>query len=228
MIMEYDFMSLVMYPELKKRREFVHDGWTIAKTTENEELKVAISNDPYFYITRDDILILLQTNDDEMIHHMLFKEIMLKIGEDVSYKLVKIKGAQVNFNQQTIVQLVDFISVLVTFKRKDPFDSRGEIIFPHNHVVKFLETHKEFLIPEQTIKVFIMSRKFRLALQYLTESGVAFEIDFLIFAIDANAYDIVFYLCNRFETQIFAMANKAIDAHVDSYQKSQKYLKSKL
>lgn len=56
MIFEYDFMSLVMYPELVKRREFVHDAWLIAKLAENLELKLAISNDPYFYITRDDIL----------------------------------------------------------------------------------------------------------------------------------------------------------------------------
>lgn len=58
-INEYDFMSVVMYPELKKRREFVHDAWKIAKMTENTELKIAISNDPYFYITREDILNLL-------------------------------------------------------------------------------------------------------------------------------------------------------------------------
>lgn len=56
MILEYDFMSLVMYPELKNRREFVHDTWFIAKLTENTELKLAVSNDPYFYITREDIL----------------------------------------------------------------------------------------------------------------------------------------------------------------------------
>jgi hypothetical protein len=99
MILEYDFMSLVMYPELKKRREFVHDAWLIAKMTENTELKIAISNDPYFFITRDDILQLLKTKDDQMVHHMLKHEIMLHIREDVSYKLVKIKGAQVNHNQ---------------------------------------------------------------------------------------------------------------------------------
>jgi len=52
MISTYDFMSVVMYPELKKRREFVHDAWIIAKHAENTELKIAISNDPYFYITR--------------------------------------------------------------------------------------------------------------------------------------------------------------------------------
>jgi hypothetical protein len=42
---------------------------------------------------------LLKTKDDQMIQHMLRKECMLHIREDVSYKLVKIKGAQVNHNQ---------------------------------------------------------------------------------------------------------------------------------
>lgn len=64
MILDYDFMSLIMYPELKKRKDFVHDAWCIAKSTENTELKIAISNDPYFEVTRDDILILLKTEDD--------------------------------------------------------------------------------------------------------------------------------------------------------------------
>jgi len=67
MITDYDFMSVVMYPELKRRREFVHDAWLIAKHAENKELKIAISNDAYFYITRDDILQLLKTKDDYMI-----------------------------------------------------------------------------------------------------------------------------------------------------------------
>ena len=31
LISEYDFMSVVMYPELDKRRNFVHDAWLIAK-----------------------------------------------------------------------------------------------------------------------------------------------------------------------------------------------------
>ena len=227
MITNYDFMSVVMYPELKKRREFVHEAWIIAKMTENVELKIAISNDPYFYITRDDILQLLKTKDDQMIQHMLKHDIMLNVREDVSYKLVKIKGAQVNHNQQTVVQLVDFVSVLVTNKREDNFGN-GEIIFPHAHIVQFLNTHSNFLNTTQAIKVFIMSRKFRLSLQYLTQDGIEFEIDFFTFAIDANAYDIVFYLRNRFEEQIFAHTNKAIDAHVQSYQNTPKFLKAKL
>lgn len=118
-ILDFDFMSLVMYPELKNRREFVHNTWFVAKITENTELKLAVSNDQYFYITRDDILKLVETKDDKMIQHMLKNEIMLHIREDISYKLVKIKDGQVNSNQQTIVKLVDFISVLVSNKRSD-------------------------------------------------------------------------------------------------------------
>lgn len=57
----YDFMSIVMYPTLNSRREFVHDCWMIAKATENDELKLAISRDPYFYLTREDLLALLKT-----------------------------------------------------------------------------------------------------------------------------------------------------------------------
>lgn len=52
LIAKYDFMSIVMYPDLKNRREFVHDCWSIAKATENEELKLAITNDKFFYLNR--------------------------------------------------------------------------------------------------------------------------------------------------------------------------------
>lgn len=30
MITKYDFMSVVMYPDLRNRREFIHDCWMIA------------------------------------------------------------------------------------------------------------------------------------------------------------------------------------------------------
>ena len=71
MISKYDFMSVVMYPELKNRRDFIHDCWIIAKASENDELKLAISGDQYFYLTRDDLLTLLKTHDDRMITHIL-------------------------------------------------------------------------------------------------------------------------------------------------------------
>lgn len=71
MMEEYDFMSILMYPDLKNRREFIHDCWIIAKSTENEELKIAVSQDPYFYLNREDLLELLKTHDDSMITHIL-------------------------------------------------------------------------------------------------------------------------------------------------------------
>ena len=52
MIKKYDILSVVMYPDLKNRKLFVHDAWNIAKLSENRELKLEISNDPYFFITR--------------------------------------------------------------------------------------------------------------------------------------------------------------------------------
>ena len=52
LISKYDFMSIVMYPDLKNRREFVHDCWSIAKATENDELKLAVTNDKFFYLSR--------------------------------------------------------------------------------------------------------------------------------------------------------------------------------
>ena len=94
---------------------------------------------------------------------------------------------------------MDFISVLVQQRKGDGQDA--ESLFTHSHVVSFLQFHRRFLEPSQAIKVFILSRKFRLALQYLTDPDVPveFELEFFTFAIEANAYDIAFYLRYRFE-----------------------------
>jgi cystathionine beta-lyase family protein involved in aluminum resistance len=73
----FEFLSVVMYPDYKNRRHFVHEAWLIAKFTENFELKMAISNDPYFFLTRQDILQLIRTNDDDMIEHMLKIQVAL-------------------------------------------------------------------------------------------------------------------------------------------------------
>jgi glutamine phosphoribosylpyrophosphate amidotransferase len=90
-MVDYDFMSVVMYPDLINRREFIHDCWLIAKIQENEELKLAISKDTYFYLTRSDLLELLKTSDNKMITHILETNCMLHLKEDISYKLVAIK-----------------------------------------------------------------------------------------------------------------------------------------
>jgi len=92
-ITNYDFMSVVMYPELLNRREFVHDCWLIAKGTENEDLKIAISEDKYFYLFRDDLLELLRTNDEVMITQILETECHLQLYTEMGYALIAIKHA---------------------------------------------------------------------------------------------------------------------------------------
>ena len=117
MVQKYDFMSVVMYPDLNNRREFVHDCWIIAKASENDELKLAISGDEYFFLTREDLLELLKSHDDFMITHILKTDCKLLCVDDISYKLIAIKHGQVDKNQMTIVRMTDFISVLLMNKR---------------------------------------------------------------------------------------------------------------
>lgn len=88
MINEYDFFSIIIYPDLKARKSFVHDAWEIAKFTENFELKMIIVQDPNFYLNRDDIFQLVHTEDNEMIEEILRLGVMLEIQDDISYKLV--------------------------------------------------------------------------------------------------------------------------------------------
>ena len=63
--------------------------------------------------------------------------------------------------------MVDFISLMVEHKRVDTYNSESEVQFNHQHVMKFLERHKQFVNNEAIIKVFIMQRRFRLAIQLL-------------------------------------------------------------
>ena len=194
MVRKYDFMSVVMYPDLRNRREFVHDCWVIAKASENEELKLAISADQYFYLTRDDLLELLKTHDDKMITHILDTDCKLLCEDDISYKLIAIKHGQVDKTQMTVVRMTDFISVLLMNKRIDKYDTGSEIIFSHNYILKFLTTHERFINNDEVTKIMILQRRFRLTLQFVKQSKVPFQIEFFTNAIEANAYDIAFYL----------------------------------
>ena len=110
-------MSVVMYPDLENRRNFVHDIFVIALKRQNEELKMALSRDPYFYIKRKELLVLLQTNDINMIKHLISLECNLNISSDSSFKLIAIKEAQVKKNSMTTLSFLDFISVMIENKR---------------------------------------------------------------------------------------------------------------
>lgn len=62
---------------------------------------------------------------------------------------------------------------------------------------------KEFVVPEEVIKILILARKFRLSIQYLQLSKANFVIEFFTNAIESNAYDIAFYLVKVYEDEIF-------------------------
>ena len=164
-----DFMAIIMYPELQHRRQFVHDCWIIAKGSDNQEFKIAVSKDPYFYLNRDDLLVLLYTHDDKTIKHLLENHTKIHLDCDISYKLVAIKDVQVDKNQMCPMKLTDFVSVLLMNKREDKFNQQSTILFDHNYILKFLKKHTSFVIPHEILMILIMENKFRLSL-YLVQS----------------------------------------------------------
>ena len=70
-MIENDFLTLVMYPELQKRRSFVHNAFSIAKLSENLELKIATLIDPHMYVEQNEIKSLLFSWDDNMVDLVL-------------------------------------------------------------------------------------------------------------------------------------------------------------
>ena len=228
MMQTFDFMSVVMYPALKNRREFVHHCWKIAKAKENEELKRAVCRDQYFFLSRTDILCLLRTSDDNMITFILEMECKLLIDTDIAYKQISIKNQQLDFNQHSTVELLDFVSVLITNKRVDDDQFDSPIQFNHNYVLRFLERHSKYVKADQVLKILILEGKFRLSLQFLHKSQTPFQIEFFTNAIEADAYDIAFYLLGVYEEEILSYASLIIETHVRSYQLSKQFLKAKL
>jgi len=101
-------------------------------------------------------------------------------------------------------------------------------MFSQKYVLRFLETHAKFVKDDEVLKILILAKKFRLSLQFINQRNIKFEIGFFTNAIEANAYDIAFYLLRVYEEQIFSNSQIAIDFHVKSYQDNRQYLKSKL
>ena len=52
---------------------------------------------------------------------------------------------------------------------------------------------------DEVAKILVLERRFRLTLQFLKKSKVPFQIEFFTNAIEANAYDIAFYLLKIYE-----------------------------
>jgi len=67
----------------------------------------------------------------------------------------------------TPIKLTDFLSVLVANKREMQYIIDSKIIFSDSYILKFLDFHFEFAIPEEVIKIFILARRFRLSLLFI-------------------------------------------------------------
>lgn len=178
LIHQYEFLNIVMYEDLLKRREFVHDCWVLAQLSMSFELMQAISADQYFYLTRDDLLELLINDRSEVINHLLRSNVKTKLIEDEGYYLVQIKETQVNMSQLTPLMLLDFISVMLQFKRFDNFDMESKMQFDNGQILKFMKTHSAFLVPEQVIRICILYKRFRLTIAVINNFNINFEISF--------------------------------------------------
>ena len=90
MLYKCDFMTLIMYPELEQRRQFVHDTFYIAKIAENLELKIALLIDPYMFIEKRDIELLIFSDDHDMVDLALRHPVTIYITNE-AYRFIKIK-----------------------------------------------------------------------------------------------------------------------------------------
>ena len=84
----FDFITIVMYEELRARRDFIHDCFLIAQATQSNELMSAITQDPHFYVTRDDMFELLRSENHAIISRLLEMSCKYLITEDKGYYLV--------------------------------------------------------------------------------------------------------------------------------------------
>lgn len=132
---ETDILSVLMYPQMSARRKFVHRCWVIAKTTEDDDLKVAVASDPYFQLGRSDLLILLKTKDLKLIQFILKQECKLTVTQDDSFKLISIKKSQMDHNSLTNIRLIDFLSVIIMNKRHVLHDIQSPILFNHSEIL---------------------------------------------------------------------------------------------
>lgn len=185
-------------------------------------------HDPYFYITREDMLELLKQENHKMINMALEMGARYLITEDKGYYLVQVKQGQVDLNQMTMLKLLDFISVMLYTKRDDLFDVDSPILFTNNFILEFMKIHHKFLIADEVVRICILSRRFRLAINVLNNYNIAFNIEFFKQALLSNSFDTAFFMLKNYEDDIFSKPLEAIDGLIEAYRVNNKFLKSKL
>ena len=101
-------------------------------------------------------------------------------------------------------------------------------MFSDVYILKFLDFHIKFTVPEEVIKIFILSRRFRLTLIFIERLKVKFEIDFFIMAIESGSFSTAFALLRAYEELIIKNIEKPIDTLVKSFSLNNEFIRSKL
>ena len=78
----------------------------------------------------------------------------------------------------TMIKLLDFISVMLYTKKEDIHDIDSPVLFPNNFILDFMRIHRAFLLSDEVIRICILSRRFRLALNVMNNYSIEFEMEF--------------------------------------------------
>ena len=114
----------------------------------------------------------------------------------------------------TTVKLLDFLSVMLCWKKQDAFDVDSKIIFGQKQIVNFIEEFREYAIVQEIVRICILNRQFKLALTLFHKFKIDFELEFLRQALIANCFDMAFYLMETYEDAIFSDPLGTVDALV--------------
>jgi hypothetical protein len=65
--------------------------------------------------------------------------------------------------------------------------------------MRFVDRHSEFLVYEEALKLFIVTKKFSQTVKMIHQYQPAFTVEFLTFGLENDALDICFYLFYKYE-----------------------------
>ncbi len=136
--------------------------------------------------------------------------------DNLALQLVSIKGSKIDSEQLSTVSLVDFITIMLD---RD---------YPSEELERFIQRHNEYLRSEETIKVFILKKKFSLMMSMFRKTGVSFNIEYFLMALTNNAFDIAIYLMALYEDEIVAHIKRVLETLVISYSNSNQFIKAKI
>jgi len=93
---------------------------------------------------------------------------------------------------------------------------------------QLMSMHASFVVQEETIKVFILKKKFQLMLRMFQETAAKFQVDYFLMALLNNAFDIAVYFMALHEDEIVSEIRKVLDALVGSIENSNQFMKAKI